>query len=157
MVTMLLGGLWHGANWTFVIWGGIHGVWLSLERLFRGGEREQSEAERSAAAWLKRIAIFHLVCLTWVFFRAQSLAAAVDYLRAFAVLRWEPQLAPAILFLCGFTIPMFLLDLSMEARREEYYFQFSPDRLRMAVGVAAIALVVLFAGNLSNAFIYFQF
>ena len=45
LTTMLIGGLWHGANWTFVIWGGIHGGWLALERLLRTGQRRRREVE----------------------------------------------------------------------------------------------------------------
>jgi D-alanyl-lipoteichoic acid acyltransferase DltB (MBOAT superfamily) len=73
LVTMLLGGLWHGANWTFVVWGGIHGAGLVGERLLRKLLRlpdrgESTQPERRNAlfrplAWLDRIVIFHLVCL----------------------------------------------------------------------------------------------
>jgi D-alanyl-lipoteichoic acid acyltransferase DltB (MBOAT superfamily) len=77
MLTMLLGGLWHGANWTFVVWGGIHGVGLSIERVFRRAfSRDDAKAAPaplwSAGAWVSRVMLFHLVCLAWIFFpRAQ--------------------------------------------------------------------------------------
>ncbi|NNL70617.1 MAG: MBOAT family protein [Acidimicrobiia bacterium] len=67
MLTMLLGGLWHGAAWRFVIWGGLHGLWLVWERR-RGPSR--------APVWLQRVATFHLVTFAWVFFRAESLSTA---------------------------------------------------------------------------------
>ncbi len=159
MTTMLLGGLWHGANWTYVVWGGIHGFWLSLERMIHGAE-QPAEIEKTRSTvflWLSRIALFHLVCLTWIFFRAQSLSAALDYLRGMTVLRWQPQIIPAFIFLTAFALPMFMVDCLMESRNEEYVMQFSPDRVRIAVGLAAVCLVVLFSGNLNNAFIYFQF
>jgi len=70
MLTFLLGGLWHGAAWTFVVWGGIHGAWLSLERVV--GWRPQHRA----AVWVGRIVTFHVVCFAWVFFRASSFGAA---------------------------------------------------------------------------------
>ncbi len=66
LLTMLLGGLWHGASWTFVIWGAMHGVWLMAER--RLGFKV-----KGVVGWL---ITFHFVCLTWVFFRADSLEAA---------------------------------------------------------------------------------
>jgi len=74
-VVMLLGGLWHGASWTFAIWGAIHGLWLALERLLG----------RRSFAWgtprFVRVGVtFLLVCIAWVFFRAANLAAAMDYL-----------------------------------------------------------------------------
>ena len=70
LLTMLLGGLWHGASWNFVIWGGMHGVWLLAER--RAGFRL-----KGVWGWL---ITFHMVCLTWVFFRADTLEAAGDVL-----------------------------------------------------------------------------
>jgi alginate O-acetyltransferase complex protein AlgI len=75
MLTMLLGGLWHGAAWTFVIWGGIHGSALSAERWLR----EHPRAPR-VPAWLGWLVTFHVVCLAWVFFRAPDLATAFDLL-----------------------------------------------------------------------------
>jgi D-alanyl-lipoteichoic acid acyltransferase DltB (MBOAT superfamily) len=73
LVTMLLGGLWHGAAWTFVVWGGIHGVGLSVERAL-GGIRPASAATR----WLARLVTFHVVCFAWIFFRADSFSRAGD-------------------------------------------------------------------------------
>jgi D-alanyl-lipoteichoic acid acyltransferase DltB (MBOAT superfamily) len=72
MLTMLLGGLWHGAAWTFVVWGGIHGLGLSIERAT--GWRPAS----AAAKWFARILTFHIVCFAWIFFRADSLSRAGD-------------------------------------------------------------------------------
>jgi D-alanyl-lipoteichoic acid acyltransferase DltB (MBOAT superfamily) len=75
MLTMLLGGLWHGAAWTFVVWGGIHGLGLCVERAT--GWRPTS----SAAQWLGRIVTFHVVCFAWIFFRADSFARAWEVIR----------------------------------------------------------------------------
>jgi D-alanyl-lipoteichoic acid acyltransferase DltB (MBOAT superfamily) len=71
MLTMLLGGLWHGAAWTFVVWGGIHGVGLAVERRY-GTVR--------AIPWVQRVVTFHIVCVAWVFFRAESFTNARDVL-----------------------------------------------------------------------------
>ena len=68
MLTMLLGGLWHGAAWTFVVWGGIHGLGLCLERAT--GWRPNK--------WVGRLITFHVVCFAWIFFRADSFARAGD-------------------------------------------------------------------------------
>jgi alginate O-acetyltransferase complex protein AlgI len=70
MLTMLLGGLWHGAAWTFVVWGGIHGLGLATERAL--GWRPTS----SAARWFGRVVTFHVVCFAWIFFRADSFSRA---------------------------------------------------------------------------------
>jgi D-alanyl-lipoteichoic acid acyltransferase DltB (MBOAT superfamily) len=72
MLTMLLGGLWHGAAWTFVLWGGIHGVGLAIERAT--GWRPHTRVQQ----WLGRLLTFHVVCLGWIFFRADSFGTARD-------------------------------------------------------------------------------
>ncbi len=74
LVTMLLGGLWHGAAWTFVVWGGIHGLGLAAERAL--GWRPRT----TAAQWLGRLLTFHVVCFGWIFFRADSIGRAGDVL-----------------------------------------------------------------------------
>jgi D-alanyl-lipoteichoic acid acyltransferase DltB (MBOAT superfamily) len=79
MLTMLLGGLWHGAAWRFVVWGGLHGLWLAVERGVTAGRRARGLAPLPDTWWLrslKRLGTFQLVCLAWVFFRADSLGTA---------------------------------------------------------------------------------
>jgi len=73
MLTMLLGGLWHGAAWTFVIWGGLHGIGLVTERFVR--ERRGPSYEQRHI-WLRRLVTFNFVCFAWIFFRSDSLALA---------------------------------------------------------------------------------
>jgi alginate O-acetyltransferase complex protein AlgI len=75
MVVMLLGGLWHGAQWTFVVWGGIHGMWLALER-FVGKRSLYWRFPRFFRVGLT----FLIVCIAWVFFRSTDLSSAWDYL-----------------------------------------------------------------------------
>ena len=83
MATMLLGGLWHGAGWTFVFWGGLHGVYLCVHHLHdrwrsrRGGRAERA---RPLAAFAARTATFFAVVVGWVFFRAESFPAAWNLL-----------------------------------------------------------------------------
>ena len=77
IVTMLLGGLWHGAKWTFVVWGGLHGSVLALERIW---DRHRPEGWPRLPRWIGIILTFHIVVLGWVFFRAESFAAAIAYL-----------------------------------------------------------------------------
>ena len=68
---MLLGGLWHGASWRFVLWGALHGVWLGAERAL-----EARRPQRRLPVALRRVVIFHYVCFCWIFFRAPSMADA---------------------------------------------------------------------------------
>ena len=72
MITMLLGGLWHGASWNFVVWGGLHGVALAFDKLIGG-------YKLMASKWLKPLGIvitFHFVCFCWIFFRSPDFASA---------------------------------------------------------------------------------
>jgi len=73
LITMVLGGLWHGSTWNFVIWGMIHGVALMIERLL---------PNRDIHPMFRWVITFHVVCFAWVFFRAESFAAALDVLAA---------------------------------------------------------------------------
>jgi len=75
VLVMLLGGLWHGANWTFVVWGGIHGAWLVFERV--QGKRS---LYRSLPDALRIGITFLIVLIAWVFFRAESVSRAVSFL-----------------------------------------------------------------------------
>ncbi len=76
MLTMLLGGLWHGAAWTFIVWGGIHGVGLAAERWWRERPGYVPREPTPLRTWLARIATFQLVCLAWIFFRSDSFGLA---------------------------------------------------------------------------------
>jgi len=160
MLTMLLGGLWHGANWTFVVWGGIHGAGLSAERFVRrmlGREEELPAPLWSPGAWLSRIVVFHLVCLTWVFFRAPSVSDAVTFLGGLRSFAWTPEYWIALRFLALFSLPLFLVDVFNESRGEEYLFETALETRRIAIGIVMMVLVTILSANQLNAFIYFRF
>src|SRR5262249_11791173 len=90
MITMLLGGLWHGASWNFVIWGGLHGLALLVQRVL--------PAPRSRlAAVLGWFVTFQFVTVTWVFFRSPSLDASFDYFATlFAATSWSTTVTPFV-------------------------------------------------------------
>lgn len=90
LLTMTLGGLWHGANWTFVIWGCWHGTWLALEKYWRE-THTRPLLPRAVATWWTMV----LVMIGWVFFRASDVAAAVKMLTAmFGLSDWA--MSPAL-------------------------------------------------------------
>ena len=85
MLTMLLGGLWHGAGWTFLIWGGLHGVYLVVNHQWRDRKRNWPEGTAGQAfAWLST---FLAVVIAWVFFRAKTLVGAGQMLASLAGLK----------------------------------------------------------------------
>ncbi len=83
MTTMLLGGLWHGAGWTFIIWGGLHGLYLTINHIW-GKKKSSIFPNASFPKWLtkacSRSITFLLVALAWVFFRAEHLDDALNIL-----------------------------------------------------------------------------
>lgn len=79
MITMLLGGLWHGANWTFIVWGGLHGLYLAINH---GLRRLLGERQWPGMSLIGGVATFMAVVLGWVFFRASSIDVALHVLRA---------------------------------------------------------------------------
>ena len=95
VLTFLVGGLWHGAAWTFVIWGGLHGLGLSVNHWWVDRKRSSTGRRRPRSVprwWSKALGIlvtFHFVCLTWVVFRAESLAGAWQVLRRLGALQFS--------------------------------------------------------------------
>jgi D-alanyl-lipoteichoic acid acyltransferase DltB (MBOAT superfamily) len=152
--TMLLGGLWHGANWTFVVWGGLQGGGLATERKFL---KEEAAGPGRIGKWIRRIIVFHFVCLSWIFFRAPTLRTAWAMLKGVAAWSWRPEFPAAFLFLAIFSVPLMLLDLLVESGSGEYGFASAPVRRRVAYGLGCALLVAFLGANQANAFIYFQF
>ncbi len=155
MTTMLLGGLWHGANWTFVIWGGIHGGGLALERFFQTAVKPAQAI--FASTWVRRIFIFHVVCLAWIFFRADSMTAALTSLSGITKWEWRPEYLAAVKFLAFFSVPLLMLDLLLDSTGDEYFMQSRGFSWQLAASFACMTLIVMFGANQANAFIYFQF
>jgi len=154
LVTMLLCGLWHGANWTFVAWGGMHGALLAVERMFKEGAPSSAVA---AGRWLRRVLIFQFVCLTWIFFRNPTFASAASMLSGMRVFHWERVYGVAALFLAMCIVPLLLVDLELERANAEYLFEHRSYALRVGIGLLLVVVLTLFSANAQNTFIYFQF
>jgi alginate O-acetyltransferase complex protein AlgI len=94
MITMILGGLWHGAAWTFVLWGAFHGVGLVVEHALGGRVR--------APAWVKWFVTFHLIVFSWILFRSESLATFAAFISQLTVPGPATLLAaPAVVAVAG--------------------------------------------------------
>ncbi len=149
MITMVLGGLWHGAAWTFVIWGAFHGVGLVGEHALGGKLR--------APGWLRWLVTFHLVVLGWVVFRAQGIGVVWTFLSRLASpgspTLWTAPVLVAIVVAIG---PQLLPP--RPAQRLQGWL----GRLNPAPLAAALAVLILFvAATVSSQgvppFIYFRF
>ena len=152
LMTMLLGGLWHGANWTFVLWGLYHGVLLIAYRVVAPDleERLSSPLHRLVhVVWF-----FHLVCLGWLLFRASSMAEVMGMLQAFTrapVANWGLAARLAV------AVPVFIVELPIYLGGLQLGPLRSPAPLR-AVAYVAIFWALISLGNWGGAdFIYFQF
>ncbi len=146
-VTFLISGIWHGAAWTFVIWGLLHALGILITR-----ELERSAFYRERVPKLiKQLATFAFVCLAWVFFRAGSLSDALLILSRLATGAWHsPQIPALMLLLVGL---IWLYQFAFESRFKTFL-----DRSPVRIGVAVIMILYLclFATE-GGAFIYFQF
>lgn len=155
MATMLLGGLWHGASWNFVVWGGLHGAYLAVERrLFRG--RPPRGPWKSAVTWGRATVVFLLVSVTWVFFRAPSFETAGVVLRKLLFVDASGLAWPYTGALLA--VPMVVVG-GFVARVFEFGFTAVPLRSSYAVPLFVTeALLVFFLSPLNvSPFIYFQF
>jgi alginate O-acetyltransferase complex protein AlgI len=160
-ITMLASGLWHGANWTFVIWAALHAAYLSAERLTRWPQRlARLPGGRHAAV----LAVFGLTTVAWVFFRATSLGQAAEIVRLMfsntathaaaigALVGW--QIRAAVLLMAAMMLRQLWFHLRLNER------QWNWPRLGRLLEPAALAVLAVgccyFRGD-TNAFIYFQF
>ena len=163
LVTMALAGLWHGANWTFVIFGAIHGVILAVERYLFPAKTKSAILPRvqtpagAFSRWGQRILTFNVLCVSLTFFRATSLRAAVNFLAGLCNFAWRTEYLSAFLMLGLFTLPLFFVDLFQEAGNQEYPFATAPYAIRTGFAVFSIVVLALFSGSNLNAFVYFQF
>jgi alginate O-acetyltransferase complex protein AlgI len=156
MITMLLGGLWHGASWNFVIWGGMHGVALMVERMLGiTGDRAGGRRLPAVLAWL---ITFHFVCFTWVFFRSPTLEGAQAYLHTlvFGDAVFSTTITPLVAAMLVIGALTQIIPDDWFGRLERYY-----DRASLAVKVA-LPVVVIFLVSMAAPggvppFIYFQF
>lgn len=155
-MVMLLGGLWHGASWNFVIWGGIHGAMLMGERVLG-----RNALYRGLPGPLKTAATFLILCLAWVFFRAPDLPAAWGYLANLAG-QADPQAGAALVR--GLMLQPYYLGTFVAAAAVVWLCPQTWDFTRRLTWPKAALIAVLFAAALVvlttqefNPFIYFIF
>ncbi len=150
-VTMLLGGLWHGAAWNFLIWGAYHGVWLLIHRALAAAR--EPERPRLPLA-VRRIATFHGVCLGWVVFRAESLPDVIAVLRGLGAWGYvaTTEGGRALLILL---VAVGLHTLTSRVGWRERFTR-APAWIQ-GVSYAAIGVLVFLFSPLTQRFIYFQF
>jgi D-alanyl-lipoteichoic acid acyltransferase DltB (MBOAT superfamily) len=161
LTTMILGGLWHGANWTFLIWGFFHGALLSIHHAFRDWRKAKNpdvaQNRSPLTAFLMMLLTFHIVCISWVLFRAPSIHAAFQMFSIMFDLANPDFLTSTLrpyLALCGL---LYLFLIVEEHLHLGVHFERLPVPLRAATILVFLILLVVFIPAERTAFIYFQF
>ncbi len=155
MITMVLGGFWHGAKWTFLIWGGLHGLVLAIERLWR--EWRGPGALPFLPLPLAIFAVFHVVVAGWIFFRADTLDGALAYFAQAAMLRPGVELAtPLMTALIGFGLAIHFAPPALLPVLSRRLALWPAPVLGLATALTIVAIDAL-RGDGVAAFIYYQF
>lgn len=153
MLTMVLGGLWHGAAWTFVAWGAIHGTALVIERLLGAGSVSTERPVVAAARWFLT---FHIVCVAWVLFRADSFEIAADMLTGIATAPLGGEVEWWALLVIVGALVMQMLPAGLFVTLRDRCADIDPAIQGAVLGVW-IALIVALGPEGVAPFIYFQF
>jgi alginate O-acetyltransferase complex protein AlgI len=167
MVTMILGGLWHGAAWTFVFWGAYHGGLLTAHqwrarRGVEGTKAEETKAEETNDGWLdvlrQRAATFALVCVGWVFFRADSMETAFSLLQRLVTGWWTPNESstPLVVFTIAGMLALQVWPRGFGLWLQSGLSRLKPVPLGVVLGLAMLVIVILGPSGVAP-FIYFQF
>ncbi len=156
MVTMLLGGLWHGASWTFVAWGAYHGLILCGFRLLRVRDIAPRDGR---FGWLLRVIVmFHVTCLGWLLFRADSFGAVG---RALSIMcgNFHPTMMAVtpLLILLFYAAVMFVLELFTDGEHRLRRLMEAPVLVQSAVYTYLLVMIFIFDSGRAYEFIYFQF
>ncbi len=151
--TMLLGGLWHGASWNFVIWGGLHGAYLAAERAL--GERNGLQRLPS---WLQVAVTFLIIAFTWIFFRATTLQGAVDFIGRLLTSDWSFSVAKSLpnikLGLGGLVVGLVIIFTCKNTWHLSTAATW-PKTIYLAL-LFVLSIIFLF-GSVTHPFLYFQF
>jgi D-alanyl-lipoteichoic acid acyltransferase DltB (MBOAT superfamily) len=163
-LTMLIGGLWHGAKWTFVAWGAYQGALLIVHRLFQPLLAKVPEVKGAAGeAWkaLRIVFFFHLVCLGWLLFRAVSFTQAAGMFRSLLSLplglRFDLVSRAMLVELLFFTLALAVIEAFQHAKDDLTLVARSAFSVRLCVVIVLAFLFLAFGQFGAREFIYFQF
>lgn len=160
-ITMFLGGLWHGPGWTFVIWGALHGIYLIVGYTTKKARKKLvKKIKLNKIPWLRHFIsvfiTFNLVSFAWIFFRAGSFEKAFTYIKC---IQLEPPRQGSVYLMYNLimVVMFILLEILYKNRAKIKFFQKIPAVVKIAGFALFICLIIIFAVDTSNEFIYFQF
>jgi D-alanyl-lipoteichoic acid acyltransferase DltB (MBOAT superfamily) len=146
-ITFLVSGIWHGANWTFAIWGALHALGVMITR-----ELERSEFYREQVPKLvKQLGVFAFVCFAWIFFRAESLSDAWLIITRIVTAAWSDPRIPALMI--ALVLAVWIYQFLYESRWRP---ALATGTIRIGLAVCMVLYLCLFSSG-GGAFIYFQF
>ncbi len=159
LLTMLIGGLWHGASWLFVIWGGLHGLYLIAEKLARRYLGRMVIWSQPASQVMLAGVTFILVNVAWVFFRAPTMDTALSMMGSMIAISSDlTHLGPtSTLIILAITSLMLVIHWLMRNRSLEPVSQRLPWPFRSAAIALLLVLTLMCMNGEDSAFIYFQF
>jgi alginate O-acetyltransferase complex protein AlgI len=158
MATFLVSGLWHGANWTFVVWGMIHGIFFLITKPF---SPKHKSVELSLRQWPSILTTFLLVCAAFVFFRADNLQQALDFFSRIIRFKsgtnvfqlFEPtKIFVAVFFSCA----LFVVEWIQREKKHALDIAEASPIIRHSIYYMVI-FIILFTFQTDRIFIYFQF
>jgi D-alanyl-lipoteichoic acid acyltransferase DltB (MBOAT superfamily) len=156
LLTWLICGLWHGAAWTFVVWGGLNGVYIAIERFF-GIARTPPVTPRGLGQWVKRLAAtgfaFHLIVVTFIIFPSPTFADLWHYLSGIAALDNLGAIGVLPLII---GLAVLLIDIPQNVANDDTVFLRLPWWLQSPL-YASLIFAMLLYGERDIPFIYFQF
>ena len=151
-ITMLLGGLWHGAAWHFVVWGAYCGLLLMAHRTL-----DYKPASR-AGSFVSAIVMFHLTCLGWLIFRSSGMPQAADLLRNIVFnFSWSSDAQYYFLKLCVMIAPLLAMQVAEKIKNDQLIILKWPVLPRWAFFLLMYYLITMFGEFGGKEFIYFQF
>jgi alginate O-acetyltransferase complex protein AlgI len=157
MITMLLGGLWHGAAWNFLIWGGLHGLALLVHREWRSRFAEEAIGSGAARKLMGNLATFYWVCVCWAFFRAPDLHSGFIAAKAFSVFRSPGNEVVASPTWWILIVGLALAHVASQKLEGTGALERIPTWMFSAAYGCCLAIVFAFAPHGYLPFIYFQF
>ena len=157
MLTMLIGGLWHGASWLFVAWGGLHGMFLIIEQFIKKRWGYLHIEKQVILSFFLSAFTYILIVITWVFFRAQNFPDAFKILYQMFHFNFSNVLGPAdIIIVLIVSIGLFIFHFIMRNSSFEMLIHRTPLFARALFLSILIITLILTPGD-DRAFIYFQF
>jgi D-alanyl-lipoteichoic acid acyltransferase DltB (MBOAT superfamily) len=159
LLTMLLGGLWHGASFTFVIWGALHGAALAVERAFaRNTEARRAEGNASPwRYWLGVFFTFHFVCAAWIFFRAPNLdSAKIYFVKLTELSTYAPNLHTSVLGVLAIGLFTHFAPERWHVTIKTTFTELPALTQAVALCIAALLLREMVSAE-AVPFVYFQF